>query len=1080
MIRTAMDGQEDPGRFPSVAILGLSGRFPGARSPSEFWANLRAGREAITGFCEPHPGSTREAAEWAREAAPVHVGGPLAEAAGFDAAFFGMSVAAASALTAEQRLFLECAWEAFEHAGYVGERVLGPVAVFAAPGPHASGLPRFATAFQNPGPSAGSSERDQPSDRRGLSTLVSRQLNLTGPSLDVHAAGASSLAAVHLACQSLLNAECDMALAGGSTVHPDGETHCGAYGAENLSPDGHCRPFEARAAGTVLASGVACVVLKRLEDAVRDGDQILAVIRGSAINNAGEPRAGDTAPGLAGQVRAVSEALAMAGVQPEEISYIEAHGAGTRSGDAIEILALTKAFRARTAQRRFCAVGSVKGNIGHTGEAAGIAGLVKVVLALQHRQIPASLHVERPNPEANFGDSPFYVNTSLRDWTVPPGQRRIAGVTALGEGGTNAHLVVEEAPDPPPQTPSRAHHILVLSARTPAALETLTDTLAEQLRTAPDTNLADVSYTLLAGRKPWPYRRVVVARDAADAVHALTPDASGRAIASTYTGRQPSSVVWLFPGGGYYAGMGAGLAACEPAYRHALDDALSTLDPDLEAAVRGLVCQPPAASGNRPAEGPARTLPALVAVQYAIGCQLQTWGIPPSGMMGEGVGEYAAACFAGVFDIGQAMTLAAFEGRLLEGLASGPGEGPVQAPPADTAIEDPLFGELERFCRGMPFKAPARPLISNATGAWITSVEAADPAFWARRPRSSRGAEGIQTLLTLRDAVFVEIGPGTFAMSPPAQSSSAPAVVACTIRQPDEPGSDVAFLLNAVGRLWAAGVPVEASRLFPGEQRRRVGLGTYPFERQRRWSDPGSQAPSPAAAGPAARPDMADWFLWPAWERSIPPPASALPSSWLVLTDDSPLAADIVAGLRDSDHRVATVRVGSGFALVGPDSYTVDPGNRRDYEALARALQESDRRPERVLHLWAMAPRGTGCGGDSDEDCEPDGHYRDDLALDYFSLQHLARTFGAATSELHVYCVSTQVQAVAPGDELHPRKAVLLGPCLVSPREYPGVSCTSIDIDWPVTTYAAEPPAGSPGARASVRRDRVRNRAARP
>ena len=542
-----------------------------------------------------------------------------------------------------------------------------------------------------------------------------------------------------------------------------------------------------------------------------------------------------------------------------------------------------------------------------------------------------------------------------------------------------------------------------------------------------------------------------MARDAADAVHALTPDASGRPIASTYTGRQPSSVVWLFSGSGYYAGMGAGLAACEPAYRHALDDALSTLDPDLEAAVRGLVCQPPAASGNRPAEGPARTLPALVAVQYAIGCQLQTWGIPPSGMMGEGVGEYTAACFAGVFDIGQAMALAAFEGRLLEGSASGTGEGPVQAPPADAAIEDPRFGELERFCRAMPFKAPARPLISNATGAWITSVEAADPAFWARRPRSSRGAEGIQTLLTLRDAVFVEIGPGAFAMSPPAQSSSAPAVVACTIRPPDKPDSDVAFLLNAVGRLWAAGVPVEASKLFPGEQRRRVGLGTYPFERQRRWSDPGSQAPSPAAAGPTARPDMADWFLWPAWERSIPPPASALPSSWLVLTDDSPLAADIVAGLRDSDHRVATVKVGSGFALVAPDSYTVDPGNLRDYEALARALQESDQRPQRVLHLWAMAPRGTGCGGDSDEDCEPDVHYRDGLALDYFSLLHLTRTFAAATSELRVYCVSTQVQAVAPGDEVHPRKAVLLGPCLVSPREYPGVSCTSIDIDWPVT-----------------------------
>ncbi len=417
-----------------------------------------------------------------------------------------MSVPAASAVDPQHRLFLECAWEAFEHAGYVGERVEGPVAVFAAPGPPA---------------------RRPAGDRDVLATIVSRTLNLTGPSMDVQTAGGSSLAAVHLACQSLLNGECDMALAGGSTG--------------SREPN---RGYD----GPVMASVVACVVLKRLEDAVKDGDQVLAVIRGSAINNTGARRVGDAAQGLAAQVRAVGEALAIAGVRPDEVSYIEAGGAGAPGGDPIEVVALTKAFRAFTAETQFCAVGTVKGNIGDAGEAAGIAGLIKVVLALQHREIPATVPVDHPHPEARFEDSPFYVNTALRDWTVPAGRRRIAGVTALGEGGTNLHLIVEEAPDAPPTMPSRDHHLLVLSARTLTALETATENLSAHLGADPRTALADVAYTLIDGRQPMAHRRVVVARDAADAAHALDPAEGSRVITDTFTDTQPPSVAWMFPG----------------------------------------------------------------------------------------------------------------------------------------------------------------------------------------------------------------------------------------------------------------------------------------------------------------------------------------------------------------------------------------------------------------------------------------------------------------------------------------------------------------------------------------------------
>ena len=1030
-----MNGQEDSGRVTGVAIVGLSGRFPGAEGPCEFWANLRAGRESITILNEGRPLDAGEAVGRVPGAAYIDARGRLDNIAGFDAAFFGMNVPVASVVDPQHRLFLECAWEAFEHAGYVGERVEGPVAVFAA---------------------AGRRPRDPAGDREVLATLVSRKLNLTGPSMDVQTAGSSSLAAVHLACQSLLNGECDMALAGGATVYSD--QHPGNP-SETLSPDGHCRPFDARAAGTVMASAVACLVLKRLEDATRDGDQVLAIIRGSAINNTGAREVGDQAAALAGQVRLVGEALAVAGVQPEEVSYVEAHGSGTSAGDPIEIVALTKAFRAFSAQRQFCAVGSVKGNIGHAGDAAGIVGLIKVVLALQHHEIPATLHFERPHPEAHLEDSPFYVNATLRDWTVPPGHRRIAGVTTLGAGGTNLHLLVEQAPDPPPTTPSRDHHMLVLSARTPTALETSTKRLAAHLGADTRTALADVAYTLLDGRKALPYRRVVVARDAAEAVRALDRAEASGVITDTFAGRQAPSVVWMFPGAEQYAGMGAGLYAGERLYRQVLDEALSSLDPDLESEVRRIlrpIDEGPSAATSLRMDGPSRTLPALVAVEYAIGRLLQAWGIMPAGTFGEGPGEYAAACFAGVFDIEQAMALAAFEGRLLENLEAGALPGAHASAVAHTDTIEARSDEFERFCLTMPFKAPTIPLVSNETWGWITAAEATDPVYWGRRlQRTGRVADGMRTLLDLPNGVFIEIGPGRTLTRLLGQEPNAPRVATPTLRRSDEAGSDVALLLTAVGRLWAAGVPIEAQPFFSGERRRRVALPTYPFERLRCWRESDPQPAARSAPGLAKRPDPADWFALPAWARSARPRrVSVPPSSWLVLTDDSPLATDIAAELRGSGHHVTAVIPGSGFALAGPDCYSVNPGCRLDYEALAQALRTSGERPQFVLHLWAMAPPATGDGTARRDETEAESRYRENLARNYFSLVYLAQAIAADAPALHIYCVSSRLQAVAPADDVDPEKAVLLGPCTVIPREYPGVSCTSIDIDWPVSPSA--------------------------
>jgi acyl transferase domain-containing protein len=752
MILPEMSGPEASGPVPGIAVLGLSGRFPGGGGPAELWSNLRAGRD------------------W-NVAADRRL-----DTSGFDAALFGLPEATADAMEPRHRLFLECAWEAFEHAGYCADRVEGPVAVFVAPGPASPGFS---------------------GDRELLAPLVSRLLSLTGPSMDVHTDGGASLASVHLACQSLLSGECDLALAGG-----------GAFG----------------------PSATACVVLKRLDDAVRDGDRVLAVIRGSAINHSSTRRAGDGPSCLTGQVRVIGEALAVAGVHPVDLSYLDVHRGGTGGGAPIELVALTRAFRASTVATQFCVVGTVEAQGRQTDQDAGIVGLIKVVLALGHCEIPPTRQAATPGPDAHVEHSPFLVTTTPSPWTIPAGGRRIAGVAVLSETGTNLLLIVEEAPEVPPAAPSREHHLLVLSARTPAALETATAHLASHLADNAHMPLGDVAYTLLEGRQPMAHRRVVVAVDADDAAHALR--AAGRVTTDAAAAEAPQSVAWMCPGGASYRGMGAGLYQREPAYRAALDEALAALDGDLAAGVRHLVCVDPHAAGGVVTEGMPLAVPALVAVEYAVGRLLQSWGVTPTAVAGAGPGELAAACFAGVIDIQHAMALAAFECRQLE------------RQDADASPEAFL-----QLCRTIPFMAPTTRLISNMTGGWMTDAEATDADSWARRlPRTGDVVDGWPSLMTLRHGIFIEVGPGQTLADLARRQSLSPRLVTTTLRRPDESESDVAFLLTAVGRLWSVGTPLDARGLFVGERRRRVALPTYPFERQSCRREPDPLAPPQSAA----------------------------------------------------------------------------------------------------------------------------------------------------------------------------------------------------------------------------------------
>ncbi|HNP74709.1 MAG TPA: type I polyketide synthase, partial [Kouleothrix sp.] len=492
----------------AVAIVAMSGRFPGAPSVEAFWRNLCDGVESIVFFSDEELLAAGIEPELVHNPSYVKGRAALDGIELFDAAFFGYTPREAELIDPQQRIFLECAWEALERAGYDPQRFPGRVGVFAG----VSMNSYVFNLYSNPAAieAAGSFQAVLSNDKDYLATRVAYKLNLRGASFTVQSACSTSLVATHLACQSLLSGDSDMALAGGvSALVPQTSGHLYSEGGI-ASPDGHCRAFDAQARGTVSGSGVAIVVLKRLADALADGDQIYAVIKGSAINNDGAGKVGYTAPSVAGQAAVIAEAQARAGVPADTIGYVEAHGTGTPLGDPIEIQALTQAFRLGTARERFCAIGSLKTNIGHLDAAAGAAGLIKAALALRHGQIPPSLHFSQPNPQIDFARSPFYVATSLAPWPGGSHPRR-AGVSSFGIGGTNVHMVLEEPPAQAPAQPSTAPQLLVLSAKTAPALEAATAQLAGYLDAHPGASLADVAFTLQAGRQAFAHRRAVVA-----------------------------------------------------------------------------------------------------------------------------------------------------------------------------------------------------------------------------------------------------------------------------------------------------------------------------------------------------------------------------------------------------------------------------------------------------------------------------------------------------------------------------------------------------------------------------------------
>ena len=1069
----------------AMAIVGMSGRFPGAPTLQQFWQNLRTGVESLNTFTDAEldavgvNATVRALPGWVRR------GTVLENADHFDAGFFGYSPREAQLIDPQQRVFLECAWEALEDAGYAGEPEGRAMAVYAG-----SALNTYVLSQLLPNrellASVGGYQIMIGNDKDFLTTRVSYKLDLHGPSMAIQTACSTSLVAVQVACQALFRGECDMAMAGGVAINfPQGTGYQYQEGMI-FSPDGVCRPFDVDARGTRAGAGAGIVLLKRLDDAIADRDTIHAVILGAAINNDGAGKAGFTAPSIEGQMEVIATAQALAGVTPDTISYVEAHGTATPLGDPIEIAALTRVFRESTDATAFCTIGSLKANLGHLDAAAGVAGLIKTVLALRHRELPPQLNFRAPNPQLQLDASPFRVATTIEPWARRDTPRR-AGVSSFGIGGTNAHVVLEEAPAPIPCVPAHSHQVLVLSAKSAAALDVATANLSEYLGTPDVAALADVAFTLQVGRRVFAHRRSVVVRDAAEARALLaTPDRSPVANGVHEGGSRP--VAFLFSGqGSQHAGMCRELYRTAPAFRAAVDRCAELLHPHFGRDVRELLKHGTDAelSETHVAQ------PMLFVAEYALAVLWMSWGVQPSAMLGHSIGEYVAAHLAGVFSLEDALMLVSARGHLMQGMA--PGDmlavrmtavelrprlrtgteiAAINAPALCTVAGtrdaiDALTVDLERagiehralhtshaFHSAMmeptlaPFRAlvarvtlstPRRPYVSNLTGTWIRADQAISPDYWVSHLRNAvLFADGVATLAADPTIQLLEVGPGNALTSLARLSLGRDGASRATasLPHPREARSEMETMLSAAGRLWANGVTIDWADMHADEALHRVPLPTYPFERKQHWVDsPVAGAAAGSLNAMQRRDNVGDWCQRQTWMR-LPlsrTRLAKLDGTWLIFGRGDALEQSIRTQLTESGVSAVVVSAGDRFAQTADSAFVVRPGEMDDHDALLRALKHQGRAPRGVFHLWNV---GADAGATAHHDT-------------LHALLSLFRTLLIELPEapLRLVVATSGAQSVVGEPVTHPYRALALGPVLVLPAEHARALSTLMDVE---------------------------------
>ncbi|MTH77816.1 type I polyketide synthase [Paracoccus aestuariivivens] len=1091
-----------------IAIVGMAAQLPGAANVLEYWDNLCRGVESIQPVPQADLISRGEARSRLSDPHYVPSAAILDQFDEFDAEFFGLSPKEAAIMDPQHRKFMETCWHALEDAAHMPENFKRPIGVWAGCG---MGSYFYWNVCSNRDLVDGVGHfllRHTGNDKDFLSTRVSHVFDLTGPSINVQTACSTSLVAIHMACQSLQSGECDMALAGGVTIEmPHG---LGYLYKENeiLSPDGHCHAFDHRAQGTVFGSGAAVVVLRRLKDAIADGDHIWAVIKGSAINNDGAAKAGYLAPSVEGQAQAIAEALVMSGVSSDSIGYVECHGTGTALGDPIEVAALNQAYArvSEGARQGPCRIGSVKTNIGHLDTAAGGAGLIKSALAVHHGRIPASLGYEAPNPAIDFAGGPFQVNDRLADWPIA-GQRR-AGVNSLGVGGTNAHAILEQPPELPASDESDwPFQIIAVSGRSKAALDANSAALAAWLRANPDVNLADLSFTLTQGRRQFARRRVLIAHDSAQAADLLeNPDP--RLVFDQQPVADGAEAVFMLPGGGaQYAGMARGLYQTEPVFREWMDRGLDHMAQAHAVDLRALWLPEPGAEANadRLLLQPSLQLPLLMITEYALAQLWIGWGVRPSALIGHSMGENTAACIAGVMSFEDCIGLVRLRGLLFDRVPAG-GMLSVPLEPQDFRSEMEVLGldlaavngaslsvvsgpdaALDRFAAKMAARdvecqriaisiaahsrmldgildefrgylasirliPPQIPIISNRSGVPLTAAEATSPDYWVQHLRGTvRFADGIGYLAQDSERIFLEVGPGramqAMAKAHPAVSANQ---VITTLRHKDHATDDDAYFMAALARFWACGGVFDWDQIWGEARRQRLSLPGYMFQRKRYFIERAAAvAETRNELGRIVEP--AEWGWRPAWKLASPAlefgpdgPVAAGVYDWLIFVDELGLGDRLADLLRARGQRVATVHIADTFATKGEGRFTLPVEADREGYEILLAGLVAQDRAPQRILHLWSVTQGARFRPGS-------SLLNSQLERGYFGLLHLAQAIGAELPDrpLDLIAICNDALTVANEAATVPEKATAAGPIRVLPHEMPSVTARLVDIRLP-------------------------------
>lgn len=983
-----------------IAVTGMACRFPGSANWREYWDNLAKGVESID-----HSGPALPP----RNGAPfVSAKATLKDKELFDFSFFDYSLNEAKLLNPVHRVFHECVWEALEDAGYDPDQVKGAIGLFAGAGGDLNW--KVYSTLKNSSEDVDDFTLNLINNKDYLASLVAYKLNLKGPAISVNTSCSTSLVAISMACRSLLLGESKIALAGGVSVITK-EQH--GYFYQNgmiYSADGHCRAFDKDATGTISGDGAGVVVLKRLADALKEGDHIYAIIKGSAVNNDGKRKVGFTAPSVEGQSECIRKAHVFARVEPDTIGYIETHGTGTKLGDPIELEALNLAFNRSTGRR--CAIGSVKTNMGHVDAAAGVAGFIKTVLSIKNAQLLPSLHFAEQNPEVNFAGGPFYVNTSLQQWPRVPGQPLRAGVSSFGIGGTNAHAILEEAPPAETAGEGRRARLLSLSARTPASLKKYMERLSGFLEQEPATDLADMCYTLHLGRRAFAHRKSIAFADKEDLLRQLK--GAGQPSKSMDRSRQ---VVFLFPGqGSQYGGMCRGLYEQEPFFRDLMDKGLDKLKQLTGVDFREILFSaehPERINATRYAQ------PLIFLVEYALARLLVSLGITPASMTGHSIGEYTAACISGVFEFEDALRLVVRRGELMFGLPSGAmlsaaldekdaGQyvsgtvslaavnGPSQivfsgdhdsisellerlqrqdiactrlhtSHAFHSHMQDSILEEFGKELRQVTLHKPTIPFISNLTGELISEEDAVSPDYWVRHLRHTvRFSDDVQTLLSKhKEMLGIEVGPG-HSLSALVRQHRKTAECVSLVRPAKQEGDDELIFTSALGQLWSAGAAVNWSAWYEGEKRKRIPLPTYCFEPVPHPTEvnPFAELATLRNSGSSPNKELKDWLYYPTWRRSAGdlPPRSAS-AGCLLLSTGHPFFGRLKKELEQHYARVTEVLAGEKYEQQ-PGRFVLDPTRADHFQLLAADLERENAGAD-IIYGW-----GTDAGSSGSEQRE--------------------------------------------------------------------------------------------------------------